>query len=74
MVRVVTLLWHAGYYDAKSPLAFKSIAFQNERLDSGLLLQRLERAARLRESLFDPAVTNAYRLCNGEGDGLPGAK
>ncbi len=45
-----------------------------ERLDASLVLQRLERAVRLREALFpDPARTDGFRLINGEGDGLPGA-
>jgi 23S rRNA (cytosine1962-C5)-methyltransferase len=32
----------------------------------------VERALKLRATLFDPAVTNARRLINSEGDGLPG--
>ncbi len=34
--------------------------------------QNIVKAIKWRESLFDPAVTNAYRLIHGEGDGLPG--
>ncbi|MDX9721688.1 MAG: class I SAM-dependent rRNA methyltransferase [Myxococcota bacterium] len=37
-----------------------------------LWLDRFRRALRLRRQLFDDKRTNAYRLCNGEGDGLPG--
>ncbi len=39
-------------------------------LDS--IQHRLAEAIQLRQSLFDPEITNAYRLINGEGDGLPG--
>ncbi|KAF5834297.1 S-adenosyl-L-methionine-dependent methyltransferase [Dunaliella salina] len=61
-----------GFYDPKSPLAFKSLALVNERLDDGLLQRRLHRSWNMRMQLFDRASTNAYRLFNGEGDGLPG--
>lgn len=42
------------------------------RLDRSWLRQRLERAAALRTSHAELADTTAYRLVNGEGDGLPG--
>lgn len=42
------------------------------RLDAGWLRERLERAAALRARHADLEGTTAYRLVNGEGDGLPG--
>jgi 23S rRNA (cytosine1962-C5)-methyltransferase len=49
------------------------MAVMKERLDAQLVTQRADRAAALRTRLFpDPAITNGYRLLNGEGDGLPG--
>lgn len=42
------------------------------RLDAGWLAGRLERAFALRRDHADLAGTTAYRLVNGEGDGLPG--
>ncbi|MEM1033352.1 MAG: class I SAM-dependent rRNA methyltransferase [Myxococcota bacterium] len=43
-----------------------------ERIDSALFARRIARAAALRDRVIDPAVTDAYRLLHGEGDGLPG--
>lgn len=42
------------------------------RLDKAWLQGRLERAAALRANHADLADTTAWRLVNGEGDGLPG--
>ncbi|MEZ4295530.1 MAG: class I SAM-dependent rRNA methyltransferase [Polyangiaceae bacterium] len=41
-------------------------------LDVASFIRRLRAAFSLRAELFDPADTNAYRLCNGEGDRIPG--
>ncbi|EFJ44499.1 hypothetical protein VOLCADRAFT_121298 [Volvox carteri f. nagariensis] len=62
-----------GYYDPGSKLAFRSFALQRDKLDEQLIAARLERAAQLRDMLFEPYdTTNGFRLVNGEGDGLPG--
>eukprot|EP00983_Pelagomonas_calceolata_P097370 1158239-Pelagomonas_calceolata.AAC.6 len=98
-----------GFYDPKSPLAFKSLALGCTRMQQlkpsnimhvrickpsapltslrvpiGIKLAlnisplpfmaqyRLHRSWNMRMQLFDRASTNAYRLFNGEGDGLPG--
>ncbi|GIL70950.1 hypothetical protein Vretimale_4050 [Volvox reticuliferus] len=62
-----------GYYDPGSKLAFRTFALQREKLDEQLVTARLERAAELRDVLFQPYdTTNGFRLINGEGDGLPG--
>ncbi len=47
------------------------IAFGEETL-SEALESRIADAIAMRTRLFDPAHTNAYRLINAEGDGLPG--
>ena len=36
------------------------------------LRERIQQAFSLRQRWFDPAQTNAYRLINAEGDGIPG--
>ena len=66
-----------GFYDSKSPLAFRACTVEpGERLNEAWAERRLARALALRRSLFDnlPAdgATTGFRLCNGEGDGLPG--
>ncbi|MDE3045899.1 MAG: class I SAM-dependent rRNA methyltransferase [Verrucomicrobiota bacterium] len=47
------------------------LAFGEESLEQALA-DRLSRALALRKQLFDPSTTNAIRLVNAEGDGLPG--
>lgn len=42
------------------------------RLDKAWVQGRIERAAALRDAHADLSETTAYRLVNGEGDGLPG--
>ncbi|MCM2358588.1 MAG: class I SAM-dependent rRNA methyltransferase [Geobacteraceae bacterium] len=42
------------------------------RLDRAWLAKRLQAALQLRRAHADPGDTNAWRLVNGEGDGLPG--
>jgi 23S rRNA (cytosine1962-C5)-methyltransferase len=36
------------------------------------LRERIRRSVAMRRRWFDPAITNAYRLINAEGDGIPG--
>lgn len=47
------------------------LAFGNESLTDALP-KRIKQAAFLRKRWFDPAETNAIRLINAEGDGIPG--
>jgi 23S rRNA (cytosine1962-C5)-methyltransferase len=62
-----------GFYDARSPLAFRACTVEpGQPLDDTWADRRFRRALALRRILFDPATTTAYRLFNGEGDGLPG--
>lgn len=64
------LLGHA-YFNRKSSITGRLISFGSEPPESALR-GSLERALALRAKYFDPAVTNARRLVNAEGDSLPG--
>ncbi len=64
------LLGH-GYFNRKSSITGRMIAFGEEPPEAAVR-RSVERALKLRAMLFDPAVTNARRLINSEGDGLPG--
>jgi 23S rRNA (cytosine1962-C5)-methyltransferase len=60
-----------GLYDARSPIGVRVYTLDSaEALDDAFVRRRLDAARAGRR--FDPAVTNAFRLCNGEGDRLPG--
>ncbi len=60
-----------GYFNRKSSITGRMIAFGAEPPEAAVR-GSLERALKLRAGLFDPASTNARRLVNAEGDGLPG--
>lgn len=47
------------------------IAFGEESLEEAIK-SRMQTAITLRKKWFDPKKTNAYRLINAEGDGIPG--
>lgn len=47
------------------------LAFGNETIEESLR-KRIQEAVCLRKTWFDPKVTNAVRLINAEGDGIPG--
>ncbi|MEN6559760.1 MAG: class I SAM-dependent rRNA methyltransferase [Acidobacteriota bacterium] len=64
------LLGH-GYFNRKSSITGRMISFGEEAPEAAVR-RGLERALALRAAFFDPAVTNARRLVNAEGDGLPG--
>ncbi|NMH58719.1 class I SAM-dependent rRNA methyltransferase [Alteromonas ponticola] len=62
-----------GAYSPDSQIRVRMWTFdQNEIIDNGFFVRRIEQALRLRQRLFDPAITNAYRLIASESDGLPG--
>ncbi|MFC1678874.1 class I SAM-dependent rRNA methyltransferase [Elusimicrobiota bacterium] len=62
-----------GFYDPASPLAFRSCSVDEEELDEKWALGRLRRALAARHRLFGGGdETTAYRILNGEGDGVPG--
>ena len=61
-----------GYYNAQTDIAIRILTRDaNELIDGDFLRRRVQSAVELRR-VFDPAQTNAYRLINAEGDGLPG--
>ncbi len=64
------LLGH-GYFNRRSSITGRMVSFGDEPPEAAIR-RSLDRALALRERLFDPAVTNARRLINAEGDGLPG--
>ncbi|MBE3565896.1 MAG: class I SAM-dependent rRNA methyltransferase [Thermogemmatispora sp.] len=60
-----------GYYHPHTDIAVRLLTRREEPIDAALLRRRIRRAQELRR-VFDPAVTNIYRLIHSEGDGLPG--
>lgn len=64
------LLGH-GYFNRKSSITGRMLSFRDEPPEAAVR-RGVERALALRARFFDPAVTNARRLVNAEGDGLPG--
>lgn len=61
-----------GYYDPRGKIALRVCTTRRgEALTDSWAARRMQRALSLRQALFD-GDTTAYRLFNGEGDGLPG--
>jgi 23S rRNA (cytosine1962-C5)-methyltransferase len=62
-----------GHYQIGS-IAVRMFSFQKANVDSSFWKEKLESAYNFRKqlSLVDNSSTNCYRLCFGEGDGLPG--
>lgn len=61
----------SGYFNRRSGIAGRMLSFdETPPLES--LQRRLESAVQLRKEWFDFNYTTAYRLVNGEGDGIPG--
>lgn len=62
-----------GLWDPKSPIAIRIYSrTEADPIGLGTLTAAVVRAIDARVGRFDPALTNAYRLCNGEGDRVPG--
>jgi hypothetical protein len=64
------IVGHA-YFNRRSSITGRMVSFGEERPEAAIR-RSLDRALALRAGLFDPSVTNARRLVNAEGDGLPG--
>jgi 23S rRNA (cytosine1962-C5)-methyltransferase len=62
------LCW--GFYSAQSFITVRIISFGSEKPEDTWIEERIKRAALLRKSLL--LRSNAYRLINAEGDGIPG--
>jgi 23S rRNA (cytosine1962-C5)-methyltransferase len=61
-----------GYYNPRTDIAIRLLTRDfDEAIDLAFLRRRIRSAVELRQ-VFDPERTNAYRLINAEGDGLPG--
>lgn len=59
--------------DPGSPIGARVLTADPRETDEGALVsRRLRGALALRDGLLEGQETTAYRLCNGEGDGLPG--
>lgn len=60
-----------GLYNPKSQLRVRLLTWQKEAIDQNFFSRRLAHALTFRAEQLTGS-TNAYRLCNGEGDFLPG--
>jgi len=61
-----------GYYNPRTDIAIRILTRKpEEEIDEAFFRQRVTEAVALRQ-VFNPDVTNAFRLINAEGDGLPG--
>jgi 23S rRNA (cytosine1962-C5)-methyltransferase len=60
-----------GFHNPKSQLRVRLLTWQKEAIDQSFFSRRLSQALAFREQQL-AGITNAYRLCNGEGDFLPG--
>jgi 23S rRNA (cytosine1962-C5)-methyltransferase len=62
-----------GFANPRSQIRVRMTTWRDEPVDAALIAKRIEEAIGLRKRLgFPSAETNAYRLINSEGDGLPG--
>lgn len=62
-----------GFYHPRSQIAVRMLTFEKRPPDAAFFRGRLADAARLRHEVLSlPRVTNAYRVCHAEGDGLSG--
>lgn len=59
-----------GYYNPRSDIAVRLLAFGDETIDESFIRDRIARAVKKREALL--SKTNAYRAVYSEADGLPG--
>ncbi len=64
------LAW--GYYDPHSVLAVRILSTESKPPNNNYFVNKIKSCIDLRTSYFDLNSTNAFRLLNGEGDGLPG--
>src|SRR5579859_1731860 len=61
-----------GYWNSRSQIRVRALTWNpDETIDTAWWAARIERAIQSRRGIAD-GQTNAYRLINGENDGLPG--
>lgn len=63
-----------GYRSAEGSIAIKMLSFTPKKIEQIFWTESIEQAINLRKTLglVSTSETNAYRLINAEGDGLPG--
>lgn len=60
-----------GYVNPKCAISVRVVSLRDDPINADFVHRRVEAALALRRALL-PENTNAFRLLNGEGDGLPG--
>jgi 23S rRNA (cytosine1962-C5)-methyltransferase len=60
-----------AYFNSRTSIAGRMLSFDRTPAEDAVK-RRIDQAIALRQTLFDPSVTTAYRLVNSEGDGIPG--
>ena len=60
-----------AYFHLNNSICGRVLTFVDETIEKAIE-DRICRSIALREKMFDPNVTNCYRLINAEGDGIPG--
>lgn len=62
-----------GYYNEKSQISVRILTTNpSEAINTDFFVQRFAQLKKLRERFIDIKKTNAYRLCFGESDAMPG--
>lgn len=61
-----------GFYNPNSLISFRMLSRCGELPDRKFFRKKIVEALRLREKMYQPEETNAWRLVHGESDGLPG--
>jgi len=61
-----------GFYNPNSQIVCRMLTWQEEAIDAGFFQRKIGDAYRIRRRLVETNATNAFRVVNAEGDGLPG--
>lgn len=61
-----------GFYNPNSQIVCRMLTWQDEAIDAEFFQRKIDAAYRIRRRLFEANATDAFRLVNAEGDGLPG--
>ena len=60
-----------AYFNRKTSISGRMLSFDKTPAEEALK-QNIDKAIAFRKKIFDPKITNAYRLVNSEGDKIPG--